>query len=184
MQFDYGGCVMKTICWILIISMFLCSGCSSTRFVGYDEPSCAELNKKLVGKKGKITLKNGEVIKVENVSVTPDSTSWVESKLKSKKTVTTSEVMEISIKNHSKSVGTGLFFGLLGGGATGALIHYARDYKRVAIGFTPEQKYVIGNFILGLGGVVSWKIGRSIDITDKYVLSEPADSTSEGINKN
>ena len=177
---------MKTIYWILIISMVFCLGCSSIRFVGYDEPSCAELNKQLVGEKARITLKNGEVIKGENISVTPDSTFWVESELKRKQTVSTSDVMEISIKNHSQSARAGLFFGLLGGCATGALIHQSRGSEGVpiAIGFTAEQKAVIGKFILGLGGLLGWKIGRSIEIIDKYVLSEPTDSTSVSIKKN
>ena len=71
---------MKTICWILIISMFLCSSCSSTHFVGREQFSYDEANNKLEGKKGTITLTYGQKTNGEIISVTSDSTSWFEEK--------------------------------------------------------------------------------------------------------
>ena len=106
---------MKTICWLLIMSMFLSAACSSTRFIEPTEPSYDEVNKKLEGKKATITLMDNQERKGQNAHVTPDSTSWLDMGSGLQQTIPTSEVNQIVVINRRKNTLNGLLWGSIAG---------------------------------------------------------------------
>ncbi len=64
---------MKTISFILIISMIHFISCSSTYTFSHSKSAYDELNEELEGERGEITLMNDTVIVGENIEIWVDS---------------------------------------------------------------------------------------------------------------
>ena len=90
---------MKTISWLLLISMINFISCSSTYLVN-NYKAYDELNRNLAGKRAWIKFKNDDSIITKDVNVGVDSTYWNELKLvrnrgvikKTERIVPTSEI--------------------------------------------------------------------------------------------
>ena len=159
---------MKTISWLLIMSMFLSAACSSTRFVEPTEPSYDEVNEKFQGKKATITLMDNQKQKGQNAHVTPDSTSWLDLGIGLRQTIATSEVKKIVVINH----GTGALKGLRSGAIVGSCIGLLAaiqpsegDYEggvKLLFVVTP----ILGFSLLGL------LIGAGLGARETYVLNQ------------
>jgi len=138
-----------------------------------------ELNEKVEGKEGKITLKDENVIVTENINIGIDSTYCVN------RVVPTSEVKTISLKYHGKGAWQGFKHGVLIGGTTGLIFGVAGVDWVYGESMTISQvleKVINGIIAFGqIGGLIGLSIGAIKGHTEKYVLSTPADSTSVSI---
>lgn len=162
---------MKTVCWILIISIFLWSACSSIHFNDHEQSDYYELNKKIAGKKGTITLVSGQKIEVKNIFFVPDSVSWIESELRIRQTVPTSEIQEIIIKDRGKGAIRGLWMGFLGG-LIGSLLFQLAPLRECS----SCEPGIVKTFILMVGGpaggLLGLSFGAAICVTDKFILND------------
>ena len=111
----------QTISWVLLFSMihFIACSAAKTYWIHHDRSTYDMLSEKINKKKGKMVLKNGEVIKEEDINIGLDSTSWIEmreplfvgapGRPPIKRTIATSEIEKFAIINHNIEVVKDLF---------------------------------------------------------------------------
>jgi hypothetical protein len=171
---------MRTICWLLIITIFLSAACSSTRFIEPTEPSYGEVNKKLEGKKATITLMDNQERKGRNAHVTPDSTSWLDMGSGLRQTIPTPEVKQIVVINRRKNTLNGLLWGSIAGASLGLLyvviVSASDDDEKRTLSeglFTRQNMkgFTLAAMIttFGLTGLLIGAVGGS---SETYVLNE------------
>ena len=170
---------MKTISWIILISMFNFVSCTSSYMIKHKK-DYDELNRKLEGKKVLLTLKNNEVITAENAIIGIDSSSWYKFEgdkqyrleANDRNLITTSEIRKITIKNRINSAFGGLFAGLILGFGGSCMFYrlgvdFGLSYKDAIIGF---------GFMGALLGALA---GHNVD----YVITAQTDSISTSTSK-
>lgn len=172
---------MKTISFILIISIIHFISCSSTYTISHSKSAYDELNEELEGERGEIILTNGDLVVGKNIKIWVDSLSCVESNSEAKMFIPTLDIKKIAITNHWRGAWDGFRYGALIGGVTGLIVGIA-----AGLPFDPEEdgggwggaKIGTLGLIFGIGinaGLIGLPIGAIIGHTDKYVLNMPAD---------
>lgn len=145
---------MKNLIYILLIALFLISGCSHTYVLDKESPNefIEKVNKKTKRKKGVIRTKDGEKNKGKEITVTVDSSSWIDMKTSYYKTIANSELNQIILNDHGKGALEGLGLGILSGFITGFGIGYL-SYSEHGNFFDRKDDYAtITGTALGLLG--------------------------------
>jgi hypothetical protein len=172
--------VMKTISWVLLISMIHFIGCSSTKtyWIHHERSDYDRLNWKFKGKEGKMVLKNGDVIIQEDINIGLDSTSWIEMRDSLyfgapgrspiiKGTIATSEIEKFTFMNHSNGNSAGFGYGFLTGAVIGTVffVNLIEEEKPIEEGYEAVAILygivVIAGFGL-FGGILGLPIGYAI----------------------
>jgi hypothetical protein len=176
---------MKTISWILLLSMILYS-CSSTYTISHTQSDYLELNETLDEEEVLITLINDTVIVGENVRVELDSTSWFEpaytAESTTTRTVPTWAVNHVEIRDGWK--GFQMWWGVSTWiiGIPAAIIWYnswkeSDDYDEQGRGIALLAAMGIGSAVGLVVGIPFGIIGSQRGIPERYNLSAPKDST-------
>lgn len=155
---------MKSLLSVLLIAAFFILGCSHTYVV--DKKSTNEfmmkVNKKTKKKRGLIQTKSGKKYIAKEITITVDSSSWIDTKTMSFEKRANSELYKIVINDRAK----GSVFGFLGGFAIGFAIGYAGGDDPpggFAPGFSAEEKGRMTGAILGLFGGIGGAILGNVD---------------------
>jgi len=119
-------------------------------------PSGALFAKERQGAELVITKTDGTIIKGELIAVKKNSTLLLESSSRIGGSIDVSEAKIIKIVKGSNT-GVGVFFGLLAGGATGAIIGHS-------IGSNEPEQDPVGNFFRPLTEAVGTVIGVAIGV--------------------
>jgi len=159
---------------VLFITLF---GCLSTHQITHNQSGYVQMNIRLNGERGIITLHNNEEYVGYEIIIGADSTTGVEIKRSTGKEsdrnqwqIPTSDIKMIEIKDHLRggSIGFGVGFAL--GALAGAFLGAAAaemDDKEAEFGH-----YLAGAGIVGLvGGVVFGLPAVIIGYKDKYVFT-------------
>ncbi len=161
---------------MLIALVLVLTGCTHTRSTGFiGEGSYAEINRLGARKEATVTLAveryiigrqsmvtGQRHIKVSNLQMTPDSTSWLDPRTGRFETVATARIREVRIAkvrtNHPKGTLAGLGVGLLMGAVSGAIFGFAQGDD------PPCQQAASGWNFSGLCGLFSRSAGEKAGI--------------------
>jgi hypothetical protein len=164
---------MKSMCWLLILALFVYIGCSSMEQIVYHEAeSYRILNEEVEGKKASVTLFQGQTYSVENVKIHQDSTYWVDFNTRKPQSVLTVTIREINTKTPGRGIALGAL-GLVVGGIAGCLIgllgvNIAPGEEESGVKVVPGM--VTGSAIGGLLGMLQgYKVGKS----HQYIFIKP-----------
>ncbi|KAA3620111.1 MAG: hypothetical protein DWQ05_05120 [Calditrichaeota bacterium] len=156
--------------FLLIIILAFLAGCTHSRqFSNYDQ-----LNSILEDKIVKLEMKDGSRLRVENLQISPDSTSWQEPKTGSKRLATgTEKVHKILIIDRGKGAAEGLGFFMAVGFGLGIAGFLDGDDPPGFFSFRAEEKFMVGFLAGGIipGVVLGIPIGAFNGSTDIYVLN-------------
>jgi len=157
----------KPVIVYVFISIFFITACSSTHFIEPNESKYDELNNKLKGKNGTLTLTNGLTYQAENIFVKPDSVSWTEKTSKEQQKISIQFIHKIEIiTNRGLSALKGLGLGILSGALVGVvLVDIANDSE--GDGYVKCYSAVIGG---GFGGFLGLVSGASYGRPNKFIF--------------
>lgn len=158
---------MKMLCFIIYTLSVLTTSCTHIRhYSTFDE-----INTITKDKNAKITLKNEQDLIGNGIYIAPDSTFWLDPNTGNKKSIITSEVSSIVLKNRGRGALEGLGLGLLGGAAIGALIGLSIGAEPGDVLFTTKDIALIGGiFGGGIGGLLGLLRGSVVGSNDKFII--------------
>lgn len=181
---------------LLATLLFFVTGCTHQRAVMPTEAeSVVELNKRAGQHAVTVTLADGTVYFGRALQMAPDSTSWLMIDSHEVKSVATSEVVVIEIRNRGRGALEGLAMGAVAGSASGAVLSLIDgddppcDNGWFCLSLTAGEKAqlfgIAFGVIGGLGGLVKGAVKGSRDVYRVETpgtavnLSQDRDSTPE-----
>ena len=154
--------IIKVVKLVLVIC-FTNLSCSSTYYKSKSSDRqryYSNINSTSKRYSATVYLINGKSFDVENIVVTPDSTTWIDSSTSNKISVKTSDINKFVFKNHLIGGIGGFVIGFLGGLTLG----YVGDM--IAIG---EASYgILGGVLLGSG--LGLLIGGGLGDRKEYII--------------
>ena len=174
---------MKQLFSLCLTSLILILGCTRLHTVNHSYFTYMQLNKELKEKQGFITLAKGDVISAGNLSVSLDSTSYVELISQQEQMVSTAEIGEIIIPNESKGrfyrIGISLLGGAFGGAFSGVIIGSTFTNQTSGFGIYPKYGCLLGMVAGGIFGLVYEATGGT---THKYLMNPSKEGTHANMN--
>lgn len=176
---------MKKLSLIILTFSIIIFGCSHTHKINLaSEPSpFDEINTILKSQKARITLVSGRAFKGKGPQITRDSTFWFDPKTNEKHTVSNSRIDKIVVMKRWRGIWEGLGYGLLIGGAVGAIGHVIIGDPSMGAPGGPSNNLelaITAGWIAGFysSTLIGCPIGLLKGSKDKYVfISLPVDSS-------
>ena len=154
--------IIKVVSFVLVIC-FTNLSCFATYYKSKSSDSqryYSNINSTSKRYDGTVYLINGESFDVENIVVTPDSTTWIDSNTSNKISVKTSDINKFEFKNH--------LIGGIGGFVIGFLVGLTLGYVGDIISEGEASYGILGGVLLGSG--LGLLIGGGLGDRKEYII--------------